>query len=218
MLSYQQHPKDTFLLEGENVMFEIVKGTVLATTKRSETQLHSTPGTENTPAMVHSTVALCHEFWVKIETGHEVPVQLRGHDIPIREGHMVTVTKAKKENQNDYVWVSLVNHQSNQFYLLDSKKLLKNHQPQINKICFLLAFLTSISIILYMAKMILDAGGSLPSEPSKWLMFIPIFFYLIILSLPLWGFFILFSLIPKAIFITPKQEREHQKLIQYLQR
>jgi hypothetical protein len=132
MLNYQQNAHSAFLLEGENVVFETIKGTVLATTKRSETHLHAS-----------------HEFWIKTEEGHEVPVQLRGHDIPLREGQTVTVTQAKKESQKEYAWVSLANHHSGELHILDTKKLLKNYQPKITAICIFLSPLILLSVFSY---------------------------------------------------------------------
>jgi hypothetical protein len=212
MISYQPHLNNDLLLEGENVVFEVVKGTVLATTKRSETRIRSSGGGGNTPATVNSTVTVCHEFWVKTEEGREVAVQLRGYDIPLREGQTVTVTQAKKESQDDYVWVSLMNHHSGELHILDTKKLLKNYQPKITTTCFLLSPLVLPIVFPYLKK--ITKYLSPYNEPN---LFLTIYLSLVACLL-IFGILMSLSEILKAIFIKPRQEREHQKLIACLQR
>jgi hypothetical protein len=215
MLSYQQNANDMFLLEGEVVIFETIKGTVLSTTKRSETQIHSSGGTNNTPATMNSTVTVCHEFWVKTKENHEVPVQLRGHDIPLREGQTVTVTQAKKESQKEYVWVSLMNHHSGELHILDSKKLLKNHQPKITAICFISSLVILPTLFSPLKKLL---NYLIPHMNSDFFSVFFIIFFMALAFLLIFGILISFSEIFKAIFVTPKQKQEHQNLIQYLQR
>ena len=122
-----------FAYKGKSVEFEAVTGEVLGSNKYAETRVHATGGGgymhdgsgQISAPTITSTVTTKHEFWVKSESGQEVPVKLSGIDVPLRPGQKVTMISARRKGKgkdNSY-WVLLVNHDANRWWRLLSPEV-----------------------------------------------------------------------------------------------
>jgi hypothetical protein len=133
---------ESFQGEKETALFSDRTGTVISSTKRSETHVSSSGGggylDKGTgyvqPTTIRSTVVTRHEFWVRTDEGVDVPVQLTDVDIPLAEGQRIslvygalgtgTTRWTRHPRRAAHVstprMVQLINHSSQQSWTLHS--------------------------------------------------------------------------------------------------
>lgn len=133
---------ESFQGEKETALFSDRIGTVIRSTKRSETHVSSSGGggylDKGTgyvaPATISSTVVTRHEFWVRTDEGVDVPVQLTDVDIPLAEGQRISLVYGalgigttrwmrrprRAANASTPRMVQLINHSSQQSWTLHS--------------------------------------------------------------------------------------------------
>jgi len=116
---------ESFIYKNKEVSFSSVTGIVLGgQEKRSETHVSSSGGGgyvgkhggHVSAPTIHSSVTTKHEFWIKLEDGTEKPIQLSGCDIPLKEGHKITLVSVNKSKRNYEFYTFLVNHNSKETY------------------------------------------------------------------------------------------------------
>ena len=111
---------------GTSVDFWEIKGHVANNSKRSETNVSSsTDGKYVTD--VRSSATTKHEFWLIKDDGTEVPIQIAGSDIPVRDGHEVSAIAAGLGGSKSGPVVALVNHTARQAHRTFSKKSIRDH-------------------------------------------------------------------------------------------
>ena len=111
---------------GTSVDFWEIKGHVANNSKRSETNVSSsTDGKYVTD--VRSSTTTKQEFWLVKDGGTEVPIQLAGSDIPVRDGHEVSAIAAGLDGSKSGPVVALVNHTARQAHRTFSKKSIRDH-------------------------------------------------------------------------------------------
>ena len=151
-----------FEYNGTVVEFWKIVGEVLGSQKHSETRVtssggggHMNQGTGYVSApVVSSHTILHHDFWLKTPEGREVPIQLTGVDIPLREAQKITVIAAKNKKKEKGRYAVLVNHSAGRHWLLDQTRNL-NEAFEVEKVTNKSAALTFAVFCL---------GGSLGGE------------------------------------------------------
>lgn len=109
---------ESFKYKDKEIKFWRVTGEVIGQNKYSETHVSSSGGggvvTNRggyvSAPQVHSRAITNHEFWIKKEDGSEMSVQLSDVDIPLREGHKITLIGSRLSDQKKGPWAVLVNH------------------------------------------------------------------------------------------------------------
>jgi len=104
--------------------FNVVTGYVLSNEKYSETKLSSSGGGGYVGRSgglveapdIHSQSITCHEFWLKSEDGKEENVQVRGADIPLREGQKISIIYLSERGGSDSYHALLINHNANKYW------------------------------------------------------------------------------------------------------
>ncbi|WP_136799653.1 hypothetical protein [Desulfosediminicola ganghwensis] len=71
-------------------------------------------------AQVSSSVSTKHEFWIRKEDGTEKSIQLSDCDIPLREGHKITVVAMGPINDKSGYFTLLINHSANTHHTINS--------------------------------------------------------------------------------------------------
>ena len=109
--------------------FEMFTGTVMSSSKWSETHvsssggggyLHQGSGHVSAPT-VSSTVKSKHEFWIQTADGHQIPVQLTDADFPLMPSQLITLVSAPSANKpNEHRWVFVRNHSAKQSWILNA--------------------------------------------------------------------------------------------------
>ena len=108
------------------VDFWEVNGHVANNSKRSETNVSSsTDGKYITD--IRSRTTTKQEFWLIKDDGTEVPIQLLGSDIPVRDGHEVSAIAASINGSEISPVVALVNHTARQAHRTFSKKSIRDN-------------------------------------------------------------------------------------------
>lgn len=109
-----------------SVKFWEVRGRVANNSKRSETNTSSsTDGKYVTN--IRSSTTTKQEFWLIKDDGTEVPIQLSGSNIPVRDGHEVSAIAASINGSEISPVVALVNHTARQAHRTFSKKSIRNN-------------------------------------------------------------------------------------------
>jgi hypothetical protein len=121
----------------KRIYFHVLSGTVLSSEKRAESHIHGgggtivgashrgTGATYGVTAPVTGVVLTAHEFWLRAED-REVPFQLRGIDIPLREGQSISMLGASHNPEVPEQWIALVNHSAETKYILPSASILND--------------------------------------------------------------------------------------------
>ncbi len=136
----------------KKVKFWTITGEVISSAKRSDTYVRGSTSGYNGQVYgnVNSNVVVAHEFWLRKPDGTEEEVQLRGHDIPLREGHKVTMLLAHPEGETNSKYVALINHTAGKYWLLDDgvvdivEELQETHLSGLLQIVFGSLFLWSV--------------------------------------------------------------------------
>jgi hypothetical protein len=111
-----------------HLKFELFTGTVMSSSKWSETHvsssggggyLHGGSGQVSAPT-VSSTVKSKHEFWVQTPDGHQIPVQLTDADFPLMPGQLITLVNTPSANKPaEHRWTYVRNHSAKQSWVLN---------------------------------------------------------------------------------------------------
>lgn len=130
-----------FRHKNRELEFTAISGEVLGSEKYSETHVSSSGGGGyvsrsggyvSAPS-VQSVVLTNHEFWIKTESGLEKDIQLKGHDIPLRQGQKITLLSVGEKNSDSSWYAVLVNHSAQKYWILstghDLNKEIKLQMP-----------------------------------------------------------------------------------------
>ncbi len=108
--------------------FDLFTGTVMSSSKWSETHvsssggggyLHQGSGHVSAPT-VSSTVKSKHEFWTQTADGHQIAVQLTDADFPLMPSQLITLVSAPIAKKPDEPrWVFVRNHSAKQSWILN---------------------------------------------------------------------------------------------------
>lgn len=117
---------ENFKYRNKEVEFSEVTGEVLGQNKYSETHVSSSGGGgyvgqhggHVSAPQVRSTAITNHEFWIKTDDGAEKSVQLSGCDIPLREGHKITLITAGLKGKKSSYHSILVNHNAKKHWFI----------------------------------------------------------------------------------------------------
>jgi len=104
--------------------FKVVTGYILSDKKHSETKVLSSGGGGYVGSYggfvegpeIHSKAITCHEFWLASENGNEEYVQIRGADIPLREGQKVSLIYLREKGKPDSHHALMINHNANKYW------------------------------------------------------------------------------------------------------
>ena len=117
---------EPFSYSGKEVQFWSITGKVVSSSKRSETHVNTSYGTARTSSgitysvpRVNSDVVVKQEFFLLTEDGKEVPIQLTGYDVPVRDGHTVTMIGGQVPGKGDY-WVRMAVHDTGQSWAVNN--------------------------------------------------------------------------------------------------
>lgn len=114
------------------VVFRSITGEVLSQNKYSETHVSSSGGGGHIDRnggyieapKIESTSVTNHEIWIRKNDNTEESVQIKGHDIPLRPGQLITLISAyTNENRTLYHSV-LINHNANKHWFINKAKEL----------------------------------------------------------------------------------------------
>jgi hypothetical protein len=152
---------ESFFHKNKEVAFSSVTGIVLGgQEKRSETHVSSSGGGgyvgknggHVSAAQVHSTVTTKHEFWIELEDGTEKAVQLSGCDIPLKEGHKITLVSVNKSKRNREFYTFLVNHNTKSSNVIMSGEFINavfSIAPVRRVISFILIMVAGFGTTIY---------------------------------------------------------------------
>ncbi len=109
-----------FIHGGRQVEVRTVTGVVVGTHKHAETYVSGGGGGgaagNTSPVSISSTVVIKLDFFIKRDDNQqEEAIQLRGVDIPLRDGQKVTMISGEVKGQSEH-WMRLVNHNANQVF------------------------------------------------------------------------------------------------------
>lgn len=113
-----------FIHGKKRLRFWTVTGEVIGSSKHSETQvygdggggyLHQGSGFISGGNFSSSSIT-CHEFWLHLDDGTEMPVSLTGVDIPLRPGQRITLISAGLADSDGGRYCTLVNHAANRYW------------------------------------------------------------------------------------------------------
>lgn len=110
-------------------------GEVLSQDKFSETHISGGGGGgthgHSTNVRISSRVITKHDFWLKTDDGKEEPIQLVGHEVPLREGQRVTVVYVKSATKENGIPAMIINHSAKDFWTLINLASLKSLKLKI---------------------------------------------------------------------------------------
>jgi len=120
-----------FEYKGREAEFSTLTGIVISSQRHSETHVTSSGGGGYVGSnggyvsapTVSSYAIDCHDFWLKTTSGEEVSVQLRGMNIPLREGQKVVMLLVKKP-KHSAKYAALINKTTNKYFILANAKEL----------------------------------------------------------------------------------------------
>ncbi|WP_075185084.1 hypothetical protein [Teredinibacter haidensis] len=109
------------------VVFKSITGEVLGQNKYSETHVSSSGGGgyidkhggHVDAPQIHSKSVTNHEFWIRKQDGTEENVQLKGHDIPLRAGQIITLISAFTNEKRKPYYSVLVNHNAKKHWFIN---------------------------------------------------------------------------------------------------
>jgi hypothetical protein len=113
-------------VDGTRTAIQYTTGVVMSSRKQKETQVHSTTqyhGNQAVSSTSSSTVDH-HELHLRDETGKESAFQLVDLDVPVREGHTVTVVWIFPEGAKSMPYVQIYNHNTGDSNLIEPKRLI----------------------------------------------------------------------------------------------
>src|SRR2546425_9125985 len=120
---------EPFSHSGNQVQFWSITGKVVSPTVRSETHINTSYGTATTSGgvrysvpRVSSNVVVKQQFFLLTDDGREVPIQLTGHDVPIRDGNTVTMIGGEVPPKGGD-WLRIVVHDTGQWWNLEHDQL-----------------------------------------------------------------------------------------------
>ena len=113
-------------VDGTRTAIRYSTGVVMSSRKQKETQIHSSTqyhGNQAVSSTSSSTVDH-HELHLRDETGKESAFQLIDLDVPVREGHTVSVVWIFPENAKSGPYVQIYNHNTSDSNLIEPKRLI----------------------------------------------------------------------------------------------
>ena len=128
MLYMKENEVKEYRYKKKTVHFVPVTGTVISTKKYGETHVsssggggyvHQGSGSISAPT-IHSHTQTKHEFWIKTPEGKEEPVQLSGHDIPLKEGQKISLIFAINSDNKKHSLSVLVNHSAKKHWIINN--------------------------------------------------------------------------------------------------
>jgi hypothetical protein len=140
---------ESFKYKDKEIKFWRVTGEVIGQNKYSETHISSSGGggvVTNRGGyvgapQVHSRAITNHEFWIKKDDGSEMSVQLSDVDIPLREGHKISLIGSRPSDKKvKGQWAVLVNHS-------EGKHRFINKGADLN-MSFKIAGVTGLSVLI----------------------------------------------------------------------
>ncbi|THF65633.1 hypothetical protein E6C76_08670 [Pseudothauera nasutitermitis] len=119
-----------FIHDGKRLRFWPVTGEVIGSSKHSQTQVYGGGGGGYlhqgtgylSGGQISSSSVTCHEFWLRLDDGTEMPVSLRGVDIPLRAGQRITLIAGGPANVDEGQYCILVNHSANRYWFIYGAK------------------------------------------------------------------------------------------------
>ena len=109
----------SFEYRGKVVQYYSVTGTIAGSSKRSETYTSGGGERGGVVQPIRSTVVRLQDFFIQLDDGREVPYQLRGADIPVRDGHTVSMISASIDGSN-FLPVRVVNYNTREVWPAES--------------------------------------------------------------------------------------------------
>ena len=113
-------------VDGTRTAIQYETGIVTSTRKQKETQIHSNTqyhGNQPVTSTSSSTVDH-HEMHIRTSTGTESAYQFVDLDVPVREGHTITVVWILPENAKSGPYVQIYNHNTGDNNIIEPKRLL----------------------------------------------------------------------------------------------
>ncbi len=131
---------ESFKHKNKEIVFWSKTGEVISQNKYSETHVSSSGGGGSvgpnggyvSAPTVHSRIVTKHEFWIRKEDGSEESIQLSNCDVPLREGHKITLILAGYKGGNHGYYTVLVNHSANKHWFLENAASLNNRLLKID--------------------------------------------------------------------------------------
>lgn len=119
---------EDFVASNKRLKFSVISGEVLGSSKYSKTHVHSSGGGgyvgnrggHVSAPTVYSTTSTNQDIWIRDDQDNEVPIQLSGADIPLREGQRISMILAGYANSDSVYNVALVNHSVGRHWYLIS--------------------------------------------------------------------------------------------------
>lgn len=116
-----------FIHGKKRLRFWPVTGEVIGSSKHSQTQVYGAGGGGYlhqgsgylSGGHISSSSVTCHEFWLRLDDGTEMPVSLRGVDIPLRPGQRITLICAGLADSQEGGYCILVNHSANRYWFIN---------------------------------------------------------------------------------------------------
>ncbi len=113
----------------ENIDVIPIKGEVIGLQKHSKTNVYSTGGGgfvgQNggyvASPQIRSNSTQINEFFIKSDGGKETHVKLTNIDVPMRDGHNVTMVMAKNKKVKRGYWIAAFNHDTEKRHYLYSE-------------------------------------------------------------------------------------------------
>jgi hypothetical protein len=153
---FREYLMQEFELEGVSFKIYDVSGTVLETSKSSETSVDSSssPGVLDSrgyspgQVSVSSSTTTTKEVWVETEGGKEYCVEFIDSPATFRAGHKVSLIILENIQSSEWIFVAAVNNTMGKYWLTDSLDLIQNKlsiKPNYKKfwIPFVVLLLTS---------------------------------------------------------------------------
>jgi len=109
----------SFEYRGKVLQYYSVTGKIAGSSKRSETYTSGGGERGGVVQPIRSTVVRLQDFFVQLDDGREVPYQLRGADIPVRDGHTVSMISGSVDG-NTFLPVRLVNYNTGEVWPAES--------------------------------------------------------------------------------------------------
>src|SRR2546428_11931969 len=133
---------EPFSRSGKQVQFSSVTGKVASSSKRSDT--YTTSGRNYS---VDSHVVVKQEFLLLTEDGREVPIQLSGVDIPVRDGQTVTmIAGGVHPDGRDNYWVRMAVHDTGRYYAVNDDGRLRHKWKLVSTTRWVLTLLSLMFI------------------------------------------------------------------------
>ena len=141
---------EPFSRSGKQVQFSSITGKVVSSSKRSDTYINTSYSSGTTSSgdrysipHVTSNVVVKQEFFLLTEDGREVPIQLTGVDIPVRDGQTVTmIAGGVRPDGRDNYWVRMAVDDTGRYYAVDDDGRLRHTWKLVSKTRWVLTLLS----------------------------------------------------------------------------